>query len=72
MLKLGGMELSLLIPFSQAYQQGEVAILAKKDIPAMNVEGYECSFCCSLSLEKYCLVLLYNPPITSEHPSIRL
>ena len=39
-----------------ANQHGGVAALAKTGIQAIKEKGYECSFCCCISLEKYGLV----------------
>ena len=51
----------------KANQHGGVAVLSKKGIQAIKVEGYECSFCCCISLENHGLVVLYDPPITWEY-----
>ena len=50
-----------------ANQHGGVAILAKTIIQPIKVEGYERSFCCCNSVEKYGLDVFYISPITSEY-----
>ena len=47
--------------------RGSVAVLAEEVNLAIKVEIYELSFCCCLSLQKYGLVVLYNPSITSDY-----